>query len=73
MCVEVYHGRVSQTGEISEGRRLHMEHTGQHDDGQTFTAEVPCLASGQNGYAVRVLPRCDGQPDPRDPGLIVWG
>ena len=73
VCVEVYHGRVSHTGEITDGRRLHMEHAGQGDHGHTFTAEVPCLSSGQNGYAVRVLPRCDGQPDPRDPGLIVWG
>jgi starch phosphorylase len=34
---------------------------------------VPCKASGQQGYAVRVLPRHADLGSPFEPGLVCWG
>ncbi len=73
VCVEIYHGRLGAGGELEAGGRLAMKHERQEDDRHVFTAEVPCQSSGQNGYAVRVLPCHEGKLDPRDPGLVLWG
>jgi starch phosphorylase len=73
VCVEVYHGRLGAGGELEAGERLAMKHQSQEEGRHTFSAEVPCQSSGQNGYSVRVLPSHDGKHDPRDPGLVVWG
>ena len=38
-----------------------------------FGASVPCAASGQYGFSVRVLPRNPDLPNPYEPGLVTWG
>lgn len=39
----------------------------------TFTGSVPCSASGQFGFGVRVLPRHANLSNPFEPGLVTWG
>ena len=38
-----------------------------------FQGTIPCRASGQHGYTVRVLPRHADLASPFEPGLICWG
>ena len=38
-----------------------------------FTGTIPCQASGQRGFAVRVLPKNADLANPFEPGLICWG
>jgi hypothetical protein len=51
-----------------------MSHNGAHE-GNTwlFTGRIPCHASGQHGYAVRVLPQNQALANSFEPGLITWG
>jgi starch phosphorylase len=39
----------------------------------TFAGTVPCTASGQFGFSVRVLPKHRLLPHPFEPGLVTWG
>ncbi len=38
-----------------------------------FTGVIPCRSSGQQGYAVRVLPRHPDLANPFEPNLVSWG
>ena len=39
----------------------------------TYVGKVPCFASGQFGFSVRVLPKHADLPHPFEPGLVTWG
>jgi starch phosphorylase len=51
-----------------------MSHNGAHD-GSTwlFKGKIACRASGQHGFAVRVLPKNENLANPFEPGLVCWG
>ncbi len=73
--VQLFHGLVDSVGEIPQPRTAPMSHNGRPESGSTwvFTGAIPCSASGQHGYAVRVLPRHGDLANPFEPGLVTWG
>lgn len=74
VSVEVYHGPVEPTGEIVHGRKIAMSHSVHEANGHyVFEATVPCIASGQQGYAVRVIPYHPDLANRYEQGLVVWG
>jgi len=65
---------VDSLGEIPNPRTVRMSHNGVHDGSSwTFHGTIPCRASGQHGYAVRVLPKHPDLANLFEPGLVVWG
>ncbi|RKY25071.1 MAG: alpha-glucan phosphorylase [Planctomycetota bacterium] len=73
VAVEVYHGQLNALGEIVEGRPTRMEWREQDGDGgHVFRGYVPCIASGRNGFAVRVVPTHQDFGRCYEPGLIAW-
>ncbi|QDU64781.1 Maltodextrin phosphorylase [Planctomycetes bacterium Pan216] len=71
--VELYHGDLDAAGQISSPNTVAMSGNGSGDGGVfSFEGSIPCQASGQHGYAVRVLPQ-NPHLDRLEPGLIRWG
>lgn len=72
--VQVFHGAVSSTGDLTSGRPTDMEPTSKpNGHGQTmFGGDFTVSRSGRNGFSVRVIPREDRLPSPFIPGLITW-
>ena len=74
VAVELYHGPVNAQGEIAGGRAEPMHCAQQNGDGRyTYQGQIPCDASGQHGYAVRVVPKHTNLVGRYDLGLIKWG
>ncbi len=73
--VQLFHGLVDSLGEIPQPHTVPMSHNGRPESGSTwlFTGAIPCSASGQHGYAVRVLPRHGDLANSFEPGLVTWG
>ena len=73
--VQLFHGLVDSLGEIPRPETVPMSHNGHAENGSTwvFSGAIPCNASGQHGYAVRVLPRNGDLANPFEPGLVTWG
>jgi starch phosphorylase len=72
--VQLCYGLLDAMGEIADPRPLALSANGTAADGRyVFTGKVPCRASGQFGFSVRVLPRHDHLPNPFEPGLVTWG
>jgi starch phosphorylase len=72
--VQLFHGLVDSLGDIPNPQTASMSHNGSHE-GSTwvYLGKIPCRASGQHGYAVRVLPKHQDLANPFEPGLITWG
>jgi starch phosphorylase len=72
--VQLFHGVVDAMGEISQPKTVRMSTNG-HQDGAAwiFSGTIPCRASGQHGFAVRVLPSHPDLANLFEPGLICWG
>lgn len=72
--VQLFHGVVDNLGEIPTPNTAVMMTNGSNQGtAWTFKGTIPCRASGQYGYAVRVLPRNPDLPNPFEPGLVCWG
>ncbi|MCI0681087.1 MAG: alpha-glucan family phosphorylase [Gemmataceae bacterium] len=72
--VQLFHGLVDNAGEIPHPAAAAMHHNGAiQGTGLVFKGTIPCRASGNYGYAVRVLPKHPDLANPFDPGLICWG
>jgi starch phosphorylase len=72
--VQLFHGLVDSFGEIPNPRTAAMSHNGTHDGNLwAFSGSIPCRASGQHGFSVRVLPRHKDLANPFEPGLLCWG
>ena len=72
--VQLFHGLVDSFGEIPRPRTATMSHNGTATGGaRLFTGTIPCRASGQYGYAVRVLPKHKDLSNPFEPALVCWG
>lgn len=72
--VQLFHGVVDNLGEIPHPHTIPMSTNGQkHGAAWTFHGTIPCKASGQYGYAVRVLPKNADLSNPFEPGLVCWG
>ena len=68
--VQVCYGLVDNLGEIMSPNVVPLESDGGRLDG-LFEGRVPCQASGQHGYTVRVLPRHANLANPFEPGLVA--
>jgi starch phosphorylase len=73
--VQLYHGVVDNLGEIAKPSAIAMHHNGHPQSGAswTFKGNIQCRASGQYGFAVRILPKHSDLSNPFDLGLITWG
>jgi starch phosphorylase len=72
--VQLFHGLVDSFGDIPAPRTVPMSHNGQHDGATwTFRGVIPCRASGQYGFTVRVLPKHPDLANLFEPGVVVWG
>jgi len=73
--VQLYHGNIDSFGEIASPNATLLRPVGSTgaNGSAVFGAAVPCAASGQYGFSVRVLPRNPDLPHPFEPGLVTWG
>lgn len=72
--VQLFHGVIDNLGEVVQPSSLPMNHNGQAQGPLwTYHGSLPCKASGQYGYAVRVVPRHPDLGNPLEPGLVCWG
>lgn len=74
VAVEIYYGTVDAWGNITSGSpsRMTYDKPGQQDGEHFYTGLIPCRASGQHGFALRILPKNEDLVDPYEPGLILW-
>ena len=73
VVVEAYTGKIDSSGTISDGEAVVLHHRSPDSgDAHLFTGELPCKATGQQGYTVRVLPNSQGSAQRFDLGLITW-
>lgn len=73
VAVELYHGRLDAHGQLFEGNSEPMSCNASQENGTyLFEGRIPCHRSGQQGYAVRVLPKHEALPHRFDTGLILW-
>jgi starch phosphorylase len=72
--VELYLGRVDAGGELVGAEATAMQPINEAKAGNYLfeATDVRCLASGQHGYTVRVLPHHPDLSTSFLPGLIVW-
>jgi glycogen phosphorylase len=73
--VQLYHGAMDSLGEIAAPHMAVLQPVGaaSANPGATFGGSVPCAASGQYGFLVRVLPRHPDLANSFEPGLVTWG
>ncbi len=72
--VQIIHGLLDSFGEISRPHSAAMTTNGElHGSAYEYCGSIACRASGQYGFAVRVLPRHEDLPHDYEPGLVCWG
>ena len=72
--VQLCHGVLDAMGEIADPRATPLSpDSARNGSTVLFTGSVPCRASGQFGFTVRVLPRHPNLPHSFEPGLVTWG
>lgn len=74
VAVELYFGLVSARGQITEARAVMMQPQSGNGDGRyRYVGHIPCVSSGQHGYAVRILPAHTNPIARYGLGLVRWG
>jgi glycogen phosphorylase len=73
--VQLYHGTLDSFGDIATPSATLLRPIAPpgSNGSAVFGASVPCAASGQYGFSVRVLPRSPDLANPFEPGLVTWG
>ena len=72
--VQLFHGVVDNVGEIPSPQTVAMSPNGSHEGSTwTYSGVLRCRASGQQGYAVRILPKHQDLANAFEPGLVCWG
>ncbi|MBM4069063.1 MAG: glycosyltransferase family 1 protein [Planctomycetes bacterium] len=72
--VQLFHGVMDNQGDIPLPSTVPMSTNGSpQGHAWTFKGIIPCSASGQHGFAVRVLPYHPDLANPFEPGLVCWG
>jgi starch phosphorylase len=72
--VQLCHGVLDAMGEIADPRATPLRPDGVHNGSVVlYSGSLPCRASGQFGFTVRVLPRHPNLPHLFEPGLVTWG
>ncbi len=72
VLVELYHGSVSNQGELVNASRTEMKPVAQDGDCYKYKVGIQCAATGKQGHTVRILPKHPGLVHPYLPGLIKW-
>jgi len=74
ILVEVYHGLLDSSGEITDGEAATLFPGDTLPSGAVdFKGEIPCRRAGRRGFTVRAVPRKSGYPLGRfETGLISW-
>jgi starch phosphorylase len=71
--VQLCYGVLDSMGEIADPRAAPLHSNGTRAGSSVvFDGSVPCRASGQYGFTVRVLPRHPNLPHSFEPGLVTW-
>jgi starch phosphorylase len=75
VSVELYHGPIDGIGSIRDGSAVKMEYDSavEQQNKHWFTSLLPCKRTGQQGIAVRILPRHPDLVNPCELQLILWG
>ncbi len=72
--VQLFYGNLDAMVMIAEPRVARLQPNGRSGDNTViYTGSVPCDASGQFGFSVRVLPNHPLLPHTFEPGLVTWG
>jgi starch phosphorylase len=72
--VQLFHGLVDSFGDIPNPWTVSMSTNGVHEGSSwTYAGTIPCRATGQHGFAVRVLPKHENLANLFEPGLVCWG
>ncbi|UCE99728.1 MAG: alpha-glucan family phosphorylase [Planctomycetota bacterium] len=73
VAVELYHGPVDAWGDIKNGSALRMAYkqASEQEGEYIFNGSLTCRNTGQQGLAVRILPR-HADLSPYELGLILW-
>ncbi|OGP34812.1 MAG: alpha-glucan phosphorylase [Deltaproteobacteria bacterium GWC2_65_14] len=72
VAVEIVHGPMGSSGEPLWREIVRAGLVGTDGKVATFSAEIPCRASGRYGYAARVVPRHPDLVNPCIPLLVTW-
>ena len=78
VTVELYHGPLDASGNISHPSRTALAKTATQDKKapefpiHTYAGKIPVQSCGQQGFAIRVLPRNSSVELRMEPGLIRW-
>ena len=73
VSVEVCHGLLDSMGEIADPASTPLSPAGPRGQSVTFAGTMPCKASGQFGFTVRVLPKHANLPTSFEPAVVTWG
>ena len=72
--VQMCCGLLDAIGEVQDPKPFVLVPNGAAEGGTvTFAGVVPCAASGQFGFGVRVLPKHPNLNHSFEPGLVTWG
>ncbi len=72
VSVEVLHGRVNDSDELTGTASQVLEHTDTYEDGRhRFAGDLTLRRTGAFGYTVRILPRHAGLASTAETGLVV--
>ncbi len=69
---QIYYGLLDTEGKIINGKIIDMNLIEEKDGRLIYKGWIPCDYSGQNGYAVRIIPYHENMINPLDMGLIMW-
>ena len=72
ITVQLLHGPVRSDGTIDDRRVESLKHQGSSAEGDVFSGRFVCDASGEYGFAVRVVPANDDLLSWTDTGLVSW-
>lgn len=72
VAVELYYGHLTSKEEFEDPRRAEMKVDKKEGSVTRYGIEVPCSLTGQQGYAVRILPKHKHLTHPFIPGLVKW-
>ena len=72
--VQLFHGPLDSFGEISHASSTSLTANGAVHHGEVgFAGTLPCSASGQYGFCVRVMPKHPLLASEYEPAMLVWG
>jgi starch phosphorylase len=70
--VELYHGGISNQGEIEQAKTAEMKPIATDGECYRYQVKTACADTGRQGHTVRILPLHEGLVHPYLPGLIRW-